>query len=150
MNRLRITSSILFLIALVFSCERRLCGCDPGIESPLNGNWTLTHITYGLTQKTVTATEAGYSETLSFDGLVEAGTFKQTRNGMLLQAATYLLLFPNGGSTEGRVRYQIPNQQETLEQSFKLQENNKRLIMTERKPLTVALADGSTYTYQRK
>lgn len=139
---------IALLIGLVFGCEKPACGCLP--ESPLNGTWQLARVTYGLTQKTVTATEASISEALTFTGYVEWGTYQQSRNGVTINSGNYSLAFPNGGNTEGRVLYHTSGQQETVEQSFKLDENNKRLILTERKPVTVALADGSTYEYIRQ
>ena len=149
MKTLRQTLLLLLIVVLAFSCEPA-CSCDPVVKSPLKGDWQLTRITYGLTQKTVTAAEAGYTETLSFTSYESRGTYRQTRNGLPINSGNYSLLFPNGGNTEGRVLYQMSNQQETFEQSFKLEENNRRLIMTERKPLTVAIADGSTYEYRRQ
>lgn len=148
MNMAGIPLRIALVVGLVVGCETRDCGCAFP-ESPLAGNWQLARITYGLTQKTVTAAEAGYSETLTFTGNVEQGTYQQKRNGIPVESGKYSLAFPNGGSTEGRILYQVPNQAETLEQSFTLQEN-RRLILSERKPVNVALADGSTYEYIRQ
>lgn len=143
MKGLRVSSCIVFLILLVFSCEKRICGCvfPP---SPLSGDWTLNSITYGLTQKTVTAAEAGYSESLFYDGITSSGTYRQTRNGLPIQSGDYMLSFPNGGSTQGFIYYR----QDSTEQSFRLAEST--LYLTERVPRGTKLADGSTYTYKRK
>ncbi|GAB2599425.1 hypothetical protein GCM10027190_54260 [Spirosoma areae] len=104
----------------------------------------LTNITYGLTQKTVTAAEAGYAETLSFDGFVDGGTYRQVRNGLPLQTSHYALSFPAGGSTEGVIYFA----KDTTQQSFRLV--NKKLYLSERIPRDAVIADGSTYAYQRQ
>jgi hypothetical protein len=130
------------IVVLTLSCERRTCGCTSP-PSPLIGEWRLTRITYGLTQKTVSATEAGYSETLVFNGSVEGGTYRLTRNDLLVNSGNYSLSFPNGGSTEGLVYFL----NDTTQQSFRLV--NKTLVLSERGPRGATLADGSTYEYQR-
>ncbi|QHV95445.1 lipocalin-like domain-containing protein [Spirosoma endbachense] len=139
MNRLRIAFSSLVLIALIFSCsEQPVCGCVFP-ESPLKGDWNLTKITYGLTQKTVTPAEAGYTETISFVN----GSFKQSRNGIPVQTSAYTYAFPNGGISDGLIYYQT----DTTQQSFRLSEN--KLFLSERSPRGVAIADGATYEYSR-
>ena len=138
MNPLKPYLLYALLGVLVFSCEKRLCGCSPP-PSALIGEWKLTRITYGLTQKTVTATEAGYSETLLFDGSV----YRLTRNGLLVNSGNYSLSFPKGGSTEGLVYFL----NDTTQQSFRL--SDKTLNLSERGPRGVTVADGSTYEYQR-
>lgn len=144
MNRLRIISLITFLILLVFSCERRLCGCDPAPESPLNGDWHLATITYGLTQKTVTAAEAGYTETLSFRSYSDVkGTYRQVRNGIPGKTVDYSVSFPKQDTSNGLISFPA----DTTEQSFRIVDN--KLYLSERIPQGVTLADGSTYQYQR-
>ncbi|MBD2752184.1 hypothetical protein [Spirosoma validum] len=143
MKTLRLSSCIVFLILLVFSCEKRICGCDFP-PSPLVGDWTLNTVTYGLTQKTVTAAEAGYSESLFYDGIMNSGTYRQTRNGLPIQSSSYTLSFPNGGSTQGIIYYK----QDSTEQSFRLADG--KLYLTERTPQGTTLADGSTYAYKKQ
>ncbi|GAB4004618.1 hypothetical protein EXU85_34880 [Spirosoma sp. KCTC 42546] len=143
MKGLRLIPFTVFLILLVFSCEKRICGCvfPP---SPLVGDWTLTTITYGLSQKTVTAAEAGYSETVSFNGAVEGGNFRQVRNGLPILDSQYGLSFPNGGSTEGIIYFH----KDTTQQSFRMAETT--LYLSERIPQGAVIADGSTYAYKRQ
>ena len=143
MKGLRLIPFTVFLVILVFSCEKRMCGCvfPP---SPLAGDWMLTNITYGLSQKTVTAAEAGYSETVSFDGLVEGGNFRQIRNGLPLLSSSYSLSFPKGGSTEGVIYFQ----KDSTQQSFRMAET--ALYLSERIPRGAVIADGSTYAYKKQ
>lgn len=144
MNRLRLTTFTTFLILLALSCERPICGCvfPP---APVNGTWELTSITYGLTQKKVTALEAGYIETLSYEGHVEAGKFKRQRNGNEVETSDFSMSFPNGGNTNGYVMYH----NDKTRQSFEVRDG-KLLYLSERSPQDVAIADGATYEYQRK
>ncbi|GAB3501558.1 hypothetical protein GCM10027341_28520 [Spirosoma knui] len=130
------------LVLLVFSCEKRICGCvfPP---SPIAGTWQLTRITYGLTQKTVTAAEAGYSETLTFDGTYESGQYRRIRSGIPVETSAFSLRYPNGG-TDGMLLFQA----DTSQQSFRVAD--KRLYLSERSPQNATLADGSTYEYQRE
>ncbi|GAB4031500.1 hypothetical protein GCM10028809_27600 [Spirosoma gilvum] len=95
-----------------------------------------------MTQKTVTASEAGYSEMLTFDGL--NGTYRQVRNGLPIQNSTYTLSFPKGGSTEGIVYYS----KDSTEQSFRL--SNMKLYLSERIPRGAVIADGATYEYKQQ
>lgn len=143
MKGLRFIPFTVFLILLVFSCEKRICGCvfPP---SPLAGDWVLTNITYGLSQKTVTAAEAGYSEIVSFDGLVEGGNFRQVRNGLPLLSSSYSLSFPKGGSTEGVIFFQ----KDSTQQDFRMAETV--LYLGERIPRGAVIADGSTYAYKKQ
>lgn len=143
MNRLRTALSFVFVVALVVGCsEKRVCGCVfPA--SPLIGDWTLTKITYGLTQKTVTPAEAGYSEVLSFTGTIENGKYSQVRNGIPVLNSNYSLSFPNGGSTEGLIYYQA----DSTQQSFRL--SDTKLVLSERSPKGTVIADGATYEYTR-
>ncbi|MVM39881.1 hypothetical protein GO730_23515 [Spirosoma sp. HMF3257] len=143
MKTVRLIPFSIFLTLLVFSCEKPMCGCvfPP---SPLVGEWALATITYGLSQKTVTAAEAGYSETISFDGLVEGGNYRQVRNGLPILTSQYSLSFPKGGSTEGVIFFQ----KDSTEQSFRLAETT--LYLTERIPRGAVIADGSTYAYKRQ
>jgi hypothetical protein len=104
----------------------------------------LTRITYGLTQKTVTAAEAGYSETLSFDGVLESGNYRQTRNGLPIQSSQYSLSFPNGGSRQGLIYFQA----DATQQSSRM--DGDKLYLSERTPRGATLADGSTYEYQQQ
>ncbi|GAB3944459.1 hypothetical protein GCM10028805_12010 [Spirosoma harenae] len=97
-----------------------------------------------MTNKTVTASEAGYSETLSYDGVMNSGKYKQVRNGLPLENTSYTISFPNGGSTQGIIYYG----QESTEQSFKLVDN--KLYLSERIPRGATLADGATYEYKRQ
>ncbi|HLL95658.1 MAG TPA: hypothetical protein VK404_11810 [Spirosoma sp.] len=143
MNALKTYLLYALLVVLVFSCDKRLCGCTPP-PSALIGEWKLSRITYGLTQKTVTATEAGYSETLLFNGSEKGGTYRLTRNGLLVNSGDYSLSFPNSGSTEGLVYFL----NDTTQQSFRL--IDKILILSERGPRGATIADGSTYEYQRR
>lgn len=135
---------VLLTIGLILGCEHKDCGCifPP---SPLAGNWSLVRITYGLSQKTVTAAEAGYSETLSFNSYSDTkGTYKQVRNGMPLQTTDYELtaLITPGGT--GLIYFSADSSQ----QSFRLTDN--KLYLSERTPRGATLADGSTYEYQRE
>ena len=130
------------VVALPFSCERR-CECAPSPLSPLVGEWQLTRITYGLTQKTVTAAEAGYTETLSFtNGGPSGGTYRQTRNGLPVNSGSYSV---SGSDTQGLIFYQ----NDTTQQSFR-RETEKTLLLSERGARGVTIADGSTYEYQRQ
>ncbi|WP_338873988.1 hypothetical protein WBJ53_31995 [Spirosoma sp. SC4-14] len=143
MNRIRTAFSIVFVVALVFSCsEKRVCGCVfPA--SPLAGDWNLTKITYGLTQKTVTPAEAGYTEVLSFTGTVGNGKYSLVRNGIPIESSNYSLSFPKGGSTEGLIFYQV----DSTQQSFQLSDN--KLVLSERSSDGTAIADGAIYEYSR-
>ncbi|MFD2573986.1 hypothetical protein ACFSUS_25340 [Spirosoma soli] len=142
MTRSKILVFAAFLVVLVFGCQQKMCGCVFP-ESPLKGDWTLTQITYGLTQKTVTATEAGYSETVSFGGYTGSGDYRQMRNGITVQRSTYKLSFPKGGITEGQLFFDS----DSTQQSFRLVDN--QLYLSERTPIGATIADGSTYEYSR-
>ena len=138
----RIAFISLLTIGFILGCAHKDCGCFfPA--SPLAGSWTLQTITYGLTQKTVTAAEAGYAEILLFDGIVEGGTFQQTRNGLPIQTSRYTLSFPKGGSTEGFIYFQS----DSTQQSFRLADS--KLFLSQRGPRGVTINDGSTYQYSR-
>lgn len=142
MIRLKLNLVLVIVVLLVFSCEKRICGCvfPP---SPIAGTWELSRITYGLTQKTVTAVEAGYSETLTFDGTYEGGQYRRIRNGIPVETTSFSLRYPNGG-TDGLLLFQS----DTTQQSFRVVD--KRLFLSERSPQNATLADGSTYEYQRE
>lgn len=142
MKTLKAELAVLLIVLLVFSCEKPICGCvfPP---SPLAGSWQLVRVTYGLTQKTVTAAEAGYSETLSFDGIYSGGQYRLSRNGISLENGSYSLSYPKGG-TDGVLLFDS----DTTQQSFRLVD--KRLYLSERGPKNATVADGSTYEYQRK
>ncbi len=134
---------IVLTVGLILGCEHKDCGCvfPP---SPITGDWILARITYGLTQKAVTAAEAGYTETLSFGGFSDTGgNFRQVRNGIPIKTSPYTISFPNGGSTEGLIYFQA----DTTQQYFRLADN--KLYLSERSPRGVTIADGSTYEYQR-
>jgi hypothetical protein len=143
MKTVRLIPFTVFLVLLVFSCEKRICGCvfPP---SPLAGEWALTNITYGLTQKTVTAVEAGYSETLTFDGVTTSGTFRKVRNGIPISDGHYSLSFPKGGSTEGVIYFD----KDSTQQDFRMAETI--LYLGERIPRGAVIADGSTYAYKKQ
>ncbi|QMW02127.1 hypothetical protein [Spirosoma foliorum] len=143
MKTVRILPFTIFLILLVFSCEKRICGCvfPP---SPLSGEWMLTTITYGLSQKTVTAADAGYSETLTIDGVTNSGNFRKVRNGLPISDSHYSLSFPKGGSTEGIIYFD----KDTTQQDFRLSETV--LYLGERIPRGAVIADGSTYAYKKQ
>ncbi|MBN8823980.1 MULTISPECIES: hypothetical protein [unclassified Spirosoma] len=143
MKNRRLFSCIVLLILSVFSCEKRICGCVFP-TSPLAGDWALNSITYPMTQKTVTASEAGYSETLTFDGLVSNGSYRQVRNGLPIQNSTYTLSFPKGGSTEGIIYFS----KDSTEQSFQLA--GMKLYLSERVPRGAVLADGAIYEYKQQ
>lgn len=140
MNRYRIAVSVTLLVLLVVGCERRLCGCDPVVESPLKGDWTLTKIAYPLIQKTVTAAEAGYTETLSFTNV---GSYRRVRNGIPTETTDYGFSYSSGNTTSGIIYFP----KDTTQQSFRL--NNNTLYLSERIPRGATIADGSTYEYQR-
>lgn len=142
MSRLRIVFSVGFLILLTFCCGRRLCGCDPVVESPLKGDWNLIRITYGLTQRTVTAAEAGYTEMLSFNNF---GSYRQVRNGIPVRTEDYSFSPSNGSSSTGLLYFSA----DTTQQSFQLK-SGQTLILSERGPRGATIADGSTYEYQRQ
>ncbi|CCH56651.1 hypothetical protein BN8_06031 [Fibrisoma limi BUZ 3] len=144
MNRLKPIALTTFLVLLALSCERPVCGCvfPP---APVNGTWELTSITYGLTQKKITASEAGYTETIAYDGHVEAGKFKRLRNGNEVEASDFSMSFPDGGTTNGFVMYH----NDKTQQSFEIRDG-KLLYLSERSPQGVTMADGATYEYQRK
>ncbi|WP_080059720.1 hypothetical protein [Spirosoma aerolatum] len=95
-----------------------------------------------MIQKTVTTAEAGYSETLSFDGL--NGTYRQIRNGLPIQNSTYTLSFPKGGSTEGIIYFN----KDSTEQSFRLAD--MKLYLSERIPRGAVIADGAMYEYKQQ
>jgi hypothetical protein len=142
MSTLKVNLVVAVLVLLVFSCEKRICGCvfPP---SPVAGNWQLVRITYGLTQKTVTAAQAGYSETLSFDGLYTGGNYRRVRNGLPLENGVYS--FANSANkADGLLLFQS----DTTQQSFRLVENH--LFLSDRIAQGATLADGSTYEYQRE
>ncbi|MFD2932169.1 hypothetical protein [Spirosoma flavum] len=131
-------------IGLILGCEHKDCGCVQP-PAPLEGEWTLTKITYSLTQKTVTAAEAGYAETLSFRASSDTkGTYRRARNGIPSQTSDYSLSFPNGGSSEGSIYFLA----DTTQQTFRLTDN--KLYLSEISPVGVTIADGSTYEYQRQ
>lgn len=143
MNRSRLILSVAFLIVLAFSCKEKACGCFHP-ESPLKGDWNLAKITYGLSQKTVTAAEAGYSETLSFNNFSDVnGNYRRVRNGVPIETIPYSYNLPHGGNTEGIIFFPA----DTTQQSFRLSDN--KLYLTERIPQGAVLADGSIYEYQR-
>ncbi|MVM29875.1 hypothetical protein GO755_07515 [Spirosoma sp. HMF4905] len=143
MKTVRLIPFTVFLVLLVFSCEKRMCGCvfPP---SPLSGEWVLANITYGLSQKTVTAAEAGYSETVTFDGTTTSGNFRQVRNGLPISDSRYSLSFPKGGSTEGVIYFE----KDTTRQEFRMVETV--LYLGERIPQGAVIADGSTYAYKKQ
>jgi hypothetical protein len=143
MNRLRVILCATVLIVLAFSCVEKACGCFQP-ESPLIGDWNLAKITYGLSQKTVTAAEAGYSETLSFNNFSDAnGDYRRVRNGIPVETIPYSYNLRNGGNSEGIIFFPA----DTTQQSFRLSDN--KLYLTERIPQGAVLADGSIYEYQR-
>ncbi|RIV18255.1 hypothetical protein DYU11_28870 [Fibrisoma montanum] len=143
-NRPKLAALTTFLVLIALSCERPVCGCVSP-PAPVNGVWALTSITYGLTQKRVTASEAGYTETISYDGLVEAGTFKRLRNGNEVETGNFSLSFPNGGNTKGIVLYL----NDKTWQSFEIRSDNV-LYLSERSPHGTDIADGATYAYQKQ
>lgn len=139
MKRLQRVSFVVCLFLLVLSCEKRTCGCVPPPESPFVGDWNLTRITYGLTQKTVTPAEAGYTESLSFLN----GKYRQTRNGIPVQTSDYSAVYPGSSSSEGLIYFR----DDSTQQSFRLA--GSKLILSERGPRGAVIADGSTYEYSR-
>lgn len=139
----RFSLSIVFLIVLVLGCERRLCGCMFP-SSPLAGEWKLTRITYGLTQKVATTSEISYTESLSFDGTVGNGTYRQIWNRIPAQTSPYSLSFPNGGDADGVIYYES----DSTQQSFKLSGNF--LYLSEKSPRNATINDGSTYEYKKQ
>ncbi|GAB2548275.1 hypothetical protein [Spirosoma aerophilum] len=141
---LRKTNLIIALtIGLILGCEHKDCGCvfPP---SPIAGDWLLTKITYGLSQKTVTAAEAGYTESLTFGAYADmSGNYRQVRNGIPIKTSPYSISFPNGGSHEGLIFFKA----DSTQQNFRLADN--KLFLSERTPIGAVIADGSTYEYQR-
>jgi hypothetical protein len=134
--------SLLLLIFLVVGCERRICGCVFP-ETPLAGEWALDQVTYGLSQKTVSAAELGYTQTVSFAGYASDGSYKELRNNIPVRSGTFSASFPNGGSTKGILYYPA----DTTQQLFEIKDN--QLYLSERGPQGATVADGSTYRYQR-
>jgi hypothetical protein len=134
--------NFLLLVFLVFGCERRLCGCVFPVM-PLAGTWTLDQITYGPTQKTASAAELGYSQTLSLEGHAGDGSYREFRNGVPIRNGSFSAVFPEGGSAKGILHYPA----DTTQQSFELKGN--QLYLSERIPKGATLADGSLYRYQR-
>ncbi|GAB3707170.1 hypothetical protein GCM10027592_41070 [Spirosoma flavus] len=95
-----------------------------------------------MTNKTVTAAEAGYSETLTFTGSYEGGTFQQVRNGVAKPSTSFSL--SGGSDAQGTIFYSI----DSTEQPFR--RVDKTLYLSERVPKGATIADGATYQYQRQ
>ncbi len=134
---------IALTIGLILGCEHKKCGCVSP-PSLIAGDWNLAKITYGLTQKTVTAAEAGYTESLSFGAYSDTkGNYRRVRNGIPTQTSDYSLSPSNGSSSEGLIYFPI----DTTQQFFRLADG--KLYLSERIPRGAVLADGSTYEYQR-
>ncbi|GAB4001275.1 hypothetical protein GCM10028807_57180 [Spirosoma daeguense] len=141
MKRYQLGAFCFFLVWIALSCEKRLCGCSP--LSPVAGEWKLVSITYGLTQKTVTAAEVGYSESLTFSGSIEGGTYLQVRNGKTQSQTSYTMKLSGNTGSEGILYFSA----DTTQQPFWITDN--KLYLSERSPQGVKLADGATYLYQR-
>ncbi|MBD2702539.1 hypothetical protein IC229_17965 [Spirosoma sp. BT702] len=140
MKAYRLASCSLLLILLVFGCERPMCGCvNPPL--PFEGEWKLVSITYPMTNKTVTAAEAGYTEKLTFTG---SGTFLQVRNGVAKPGTPYTVTPTGTSGTEGIFHYS----NDLTEQPFRIVYNTL-LYLSERTPKGATIADGATYQYQR-
>lgn len=78
----------------------------------------INQVTNGLTQKTVPATELGYSLTISFGGYISDGSYKEVRNGIPARNGSFSAVSSESGSIKDVLRYPA----DTTQQSFDLRD----------------------------